>query len=206
MDQSKHEVSNDPLLDRLVARASNQLEKLRYSRRSLRRYRTIWRHLAAFSRQTNPGGEYSEDLAARFSEAYRMRDGECLQPGERWRRHVVIGLKVLGGFAREGSVERLRIDRRSIRVPAQSIGDAEFSGKPKVRPMRPAASLLSHALHSSVGQDRFDTRPALSRPTCRADEPRACRTSSAVCVTSDYSNYIQRPIGATLCIRQHEVP
>jgi hypothetical protein len=50
MDQSNHEVSNDLLLDRLVARASSQLEKLRYSRRSLRRYRTIggssWRFLA----------------------------------------------------------------------------------------------------------------------------------------------------------------
>jgi hypothetical protein len=118
MDQSKHEVATDPQLDRLVARASNQLEKLGYSRRSLRRYRTIWRHLVAFARQMDLGGEYSEDLAARFSEAYRMRDGECLKPGERWRRHVMIGLKVLGDFAREGRVGRPRIDRRSIRVPA----------------------------------------------------------------------------------------
>jgi hypothetical protein len=117
MEQSNHEVSNDLLLDRLVARASKQLEKLRYSRRSLRRYRTIWRHLLAFSRHMNLGGEYSEDLAARFSDAYRMRDGESLKPGERWRRHVVFGLKVLGDFAREGSFERPRIDKQSIQVP-----------------------------------------------------------------------------------------
>jgi len=118
MGQSNHEVSNDLLLDRLVARASSQLEKLRYSRRSLRRYRTIWRHLVAFSRQMKLEDEYSEDLAARFSDAYRMRDGECLKPSERWRRHVVFGLKVLGDFAREGSVERPRIDTRNIQVPA----------------------------------------------------------------------------------------
>jgi site-specific recombinase XerD len=118
MDQSKHEVSNDPLLDRLVERASNQLEKLSYSRRSLRRYGTIWRHLAAFARQTGHGGKYSEDLAARFAEAYRARDGECLKRDEQWRRHVVVGLKLLGDFAREGCVERPRIDTRSIQVPA----------------------------------------------------------------------------------------
>ena len=53
MDQSNHEVAIDLLLDRLVARALSELEKLRYSRRSLRRYRTIWRHLVAFSRQMN---------------------------------------------------------------------------------------------------------------------------------------------------------
>lgn len=117
MDQSNHEVSNDPL-DRLVARASNQLKKLGYSRRSLRRYRTIWRQLAAFARQMDLGSGYSENLAARFSDAYRMRTGECLKPCERWRRHVVIGLKVLGDFAREGRVERPRIDTRNIRVPA----------------------------------------------------------------------------------------
>ena len=99
MDQSTHQVSNNLPLDRFVARALSELEKLRYSRRSLRRYRTIWRHLVAFSRQMNLGGEYSEDLAARFSDAYQMRDGECLKPSEGWRRHVVFGLKVLGDFA-----------------------------------------------------------------------------------------------------------
>ena len=118
MDQSNHEVANDLLLDRLVVRASSQLEKLRYSRRSLRRYRTIWRHLVAFACHMNLGGEYSEDLAARFSDVYRMRDGECLKPTERWRRHVVFGLKVLADFAREGKVERPRIGKQDIQVPA----------------------------------------------------------------------------------------
>lgn len=116
MDQSNHQVANIPL-DRLVAGALSQLEKLRYSRRSLRRYRTIWRHLVAFSRQMNLEDEYSEDLAARFSDAYQMRDGECLKPSEGWRRHVAFGLKVLGDFARDGCIERAVTDMQKIQVP-----------------------------------------------------------------------------------------
>ena len=90
MDQSNPEVPTSLPLDRLVARASRELEKHRYSRRSLRRYRTVWRQLVAFSRQMNLEDEYSEHLAARFSDAYQMRDGECLKPSEEWRRHVVF--------------------------------------------------------------------------------------------------------------------
>jgi site-specific recombinase XerD len=116
MDQFNHQVANIPL-DRLVAGALSQLEKLRYSRRSLRRYRTIWRHLVAFSRQMNLEDEYSEDLAARFSDAYQMRDGECLKPSEGWRRHVAFGLKVLGDFARDGCIERAVTDMQKIQVP-----------------------------------------------------------------------------------------
>lgn len=116
MDQSNHQVANIPL-DRLVAGALSQLEKLRYSRRSLRRYRTIWRHLVAFSRQMKLEDKYSEDLAARFSDAYQMREGEYLKPSEGWRRHVAFGLKVLGDFARDGCIERAVTDMRKIQVP-----------------------------------------------------------------------------------------
>jgi site-specific recombinase XerD len=116
MDPSNRQVANIPL-DRLVAGALSQLEKLRYSRRSLRRYRTIWRHLVAFSRQMKLEDEYSEDLAARFSDAYQMRDGECLKPSEGWRRHVAFGLKVLGDFARDGCIERAVTDMQKIQVP-----------------------------------------------------------------------------------------
>lgn len=118
MDQSNPQVANLPL-DRLVACALSQLEKLRYSRRSLRRYRTIWRHLVAFSHEMNLGDEYSEDLAAQFCNAYQMREGECLKPSEGWRRHVVFGLKVLGDFARDGCIERTVTDMQKIQVPAR---------------------------------------------------------------------------------------
>jgi site-specific recombinase XerD len=118
MDQSTHQVSNNVPLDRFVARALSELEKLRYSRRSLRRYRTIWRHLVVFSHETNLVDEYSADLAAQFCNAHQMRDGECLKPSEGWRRHVVFGLRVLGDFARDGCIERTVTDMQKIQVPA----------------------------------------------------------------------------------------
>ena len=127
MDQANHQVANIPL-DRLVVCALSQLEKLRYSRRSLRRYRAIWQHLVAFSHEMNPAEKYSEDLAARFCNAYQMREGECLKPSEGWRRHVVFGLKVLGDFARDGCIERSVTDMQRIQVPAlmkKSVRDYE---------------------------------------------------------------------------------
>jgi site-specific recombinase XerD len=118
MVQSTHEVSNSLPLERFVELALSELEKLRYSRRSLRRYRTIWRKLVTFSHEMNLGDEYSGDLAARFCNAYQMRDGECLKPSEGWRRHVVFGLEVLGDFARDGRIERTVTDMQKIQVPA----------------------------------------------------------------------------------------
>lgn len=117
MDQSNPQAAHNLQLDRLVASALSELEKLRYSRRSLRRYRTIWRQLMAFSRKTNLGGQYSEDLVAQFCDAYRIQDGECLKPTEGWRRHVVFGVKVLGDFARNGRIERAITDMQKIQVP-----------------------------------------------------------------------------------------
>lgn len=118
MDQSNHQASSNLPLNRLVARAEIELEKLCYSRRSLKRYRTIWRHLVTFSHQMNLGDDYSDDLAARFSDAYQIREGERLQPSEGWRRHVVFGLKVLGDFARDGCIERTVTDMQKIQVSA----------------------------------------------------------------------------------------
>lgn len=118
MDPSKHQISNSLPLDQVVARALSELEKLRYSRRSLRRYRTIWHRLMAFSQEINRGDEYSEDLAAQFCNAYQMRDGERLKPSEGWRRHVVFSLKVLSEFVRNGCIERIATDMQKIQVPA----------------------------------------------------------------------------------------
>jgi site-specific recombinase XerD len=66
----------------------------------------------------NLGDDYSDDLAARFSDAYQIREGERLQPSEGWRRHVVFGLKVLGDFARDGCIERTVTDMQKIQVSA----------------------------------------------------------------------------------------
>jgi hypothetical protein len=106
MDHLNHQVTNVQPLKRLVVRGLKYLENLGYSRRSLRRYRTIWQHLITFSRQQNSGDEYSEDLAARFLDAYRIRDGEFVAPEGGWRRHIVFGVKVLEDFACDGCIER----------------------------------------------------------------------------------------------------
>lgn len=118
MDQLNHHVANDLPLDRLVARALSELEQLGYSRRSLRRYRTIWQHLMAYSRQLKREGAYSEDLATRFVDAYRIRDGERIKSSDGWRRHIVFGVQVLGDFARDGRIERSRTDMQKIQIPA----------------------------------------------------------------------------------------
>lgn len=117
MDQCHNQLAGHLPLEQLVADALHQLEKLRYSRRSLRRYRTIWHHLIAFSRQSPREGEYSETLAARFVEAHRIHDGESVAPSDGWRRHVVFAVKVLGEFARNGRIERFRTDIQKVEIP-----------------------------------------------------------------------------------------
>lgn len=118
MGPSKDQSAIDLPLEQLVARALSELEKVRYSRTTLRRYRTVWRQLVAFSHEIKLEDKYSEDLATRFSNAYQIREGECLKSGERWRRHVVFGLKALGDFARDGCIERTRTNMRQIQIPA----------------------------------------------------------------------------------------
>lgn len=117
MDPSEHRaVPNLPLV-RLVAHAFSELKKLRYSGRSLRRYRTVWGHLVTFSREMHLGDKYSEDLAARFVEAYQLRTGERAKANEEWRRHVAFLVKVLGDFARDGLIERTVTDMQKIQAP-----------------------------------------------------------------------------------------
>ncbi len=70
MNQSHHQLIHHLPLNQLVTKALVELEKLGYSRRSLRRYRIIWQHLIDFSVQENLGDEYTENLGVRFIEAY----------------------------------------------------------------------------------------------------------------------------------------
>ena len=118
MDSSEHRITSNLPIDRLVSHALGELEKLRYSRRSLRRYRTVWGHLVTFSREMKLGDEYSEALAARFVDTYRLHNGECAKAKEEWRRYVAFLVKVLGDFARDGRVERTVTDMQRIQVPA----------------------------------------------------------------------------------------
>jgi len=135
MDQSDRPLSANLPLERLVSSALGQLKQLGYSRRSLYRYRTIWKHLADFSRQEELGNEFSENLTIRFLDEYRIRDGELVEPEEGWRRHIVFATKVLGDFARHGHIKRPLTNLDSIKLlPAmkKSLHDYEHYCKDKL--------------------------------------------------------------------------
>jgi len=144
MDQLPSDVARDRPLDQLVADALGQLEELGYSRRSLRRYRTIWRHLIAFAHQEALGDMFSEDLAVRFVEAYRLRADETIEPSEGWRRHVVFGIRVLAAFLRDGRIERCRTDVQKVRIPPamkKPLRDYEVYGRDRLY-LRPSSLSL----------------------------------------------------------------
>jgi hypothetical protein len=135
MEQSNCPVSHPLPLDQLVASALSQLEQLGYSRRSLNRYRTIWKHLTAFARQHTLGAAFSETLAARFVDVYRIRQGELTQPKEQWRRHIGVGLKMLGDWAHQGRIARPVADLHKVHLfPAmqKALRDYEQYGQERL--------------------------------------------------------------------------
>lgn len=72
MEKSSHQVSSHLPLQQFVASAGGELEKLHYSRRTLERYRAVWRHLIAFCHEMNLEDRYSQELAEQFRIAYQM--------------------------------------------------------------------------------------------------------------------------------------
>jgi site-specific recombinase XerD len=101
-------------LGRLVADALGEIERLGYSRRSRSRYRATWEHLIEFSREEGLGDEFSANLLTRFLEEHRAMDEQVNGPGNDWRRHMAMGVKVLADFARTGRIERAVMDVQSI--------------------------------------------------------------------------------------------
>lgn len=145
MNQSNRCVSDSLSLDRLVSNALGQLKQLRYSRRSLNRYRAIWKHLIDFSRQNKLGDEFSEDLAKRFLDKYRLGDGERVNPQEGWRRHIVFGVKALEDFAHQGRIVRPFTDMQKIDVlPAMKKPLREYEQYCKDRRHLRPTSLQPH--------------------------------------------------------------
>jgi hypothetical protein len=140
MDQSNRLVSENSPLGRLVENALSELEQLRYSRRSLDRYRAIWTHLIEFSRHRNLGYKFSGNLAARFVEEYRFGDEEVDKPGEGWQGHIESGVQVLADFVQHGRIERARADIEKIHLHASAkkvLRDYEQYGKDRLQ-LRPA--------------------------------------------------------------------
>ena len=108
MEQTHCRSSENLRLERLVADALGEIERLGYDRKSRYRYRTTWEHLIEFSRGKERGDEFSADLAARFLQEYGVRDDQAVGPSVGWRRHVECGVKVLADFAKKGRLERAR--------------------------------------------------------------------------------------------------
>ena len=104
-------------LEQVIALAMGELRRLRYSRRTLRRYRIVWRHLLEFSKRTSSDARYSDEIAARFLETYGRVQGECDDPGEEWQRRAAFAVKILVDFVRDGGVERGRVETCLLRVP-----------------------------------------------------------------------------------------
>ena len=126
-------------LGRLVANALGEIERLGYSGTSRRRYRTTWEHLIEFSHQKNLGNEFSADLAARFLEEYRVGDEQSDKPGDGWRRDMVLGVKVLADFAKNGRIERAftRVQAIHLAPPMQkTLRDYEQYSKDRLH-LRP---------------------------------------------------------------------
>jgi len=61
--------------------------------------------------------EYTDNLGARFIDAYRTRNDNNVNSHKGWRRHIVFGVKVLGHFAFDGRIERSRTDMQKIKIP-----------------------------------------------------------------------------------------
>lgn len=104
-------------LDQLIEHALGELNKLGYSRRTLRRYRTVWQHFAAFCDQACRADRYSEEVAGRFVESNQAQPGEHATAQTGWRRHVTFGVQVLSAFVHEGRVERPFIYTADLQIP-----------------------------------------------------------------------------------------
>jgi integrase len=117
MDESNRAGPSNESLDRVVAAALKEIERLGYSRRSRKRYGAIWTHFVDFSRQNGAISSFSSDLAAKFVERCSVWDERSDQPGQGWRQHAVFGVKVLADFVRQGRIERRVTDLESIDLP-----------------------------------------------------------------------------------------
>jgi hypothetical protein len=108
-------------LERLVADALGELERLGYSRRSRNRYRAIWDHLIEYSHRNELGNEFSEDLALRFLEEHGVGE-QTEMPGQRWRKHIAWDVRVLVDLLKTAaSSEHSRMWGRSILFPPWRI-------------------------------------------------------------------------------------
>lgn len=105
MDSATTPTTDPRSLESLVTRALCHLQAQGYSRKSLWRYRTVWRQFIRFARKEDPRAVYSQELAERFINAWHQCQAHAVA-GEGWRRHVAFCIKVLGDFHRYADIDR----------------------------------------------------------------------------------------------------
>lgn len=116
MDTNKGTPTDEVSLKRLVSHALRDLERLRYSTKSMWRYRAVWDRLIAFAEE-NGLVLYSDELAHRFLDVWAPRDAERIPSGDGWRRYAAFAVEVLGDFSRNGSIRRTRTDLSNVTIP-----------------------------------------------------------------------------------------
>lgn len=146
MELPKSEVPERLSLDQLCTGALRELERLGYSRRMLRRYRTVWERLSAFASELNLQGQYSTDLAIRFEQAYGLSDGEQTNREEGWRRHLVFCVRVLDDYARMGRIDRFLTDMKKLQIPPAMVKPLRAFERYERERRHLSASTLQHRM------------------------------------------------------------
>lgn len=146
-------------IEQLAQHALGELRKLGYSRRTLRRYGTVWKHLVAFSVREQLGEEYSEQLTARFVGSYQVPTDAHLTAETGWRRHVAFAVEVLGDFVRDRRIERPFTYTADLRIPvAMKKPLADYEQYCRERRHLRAASLKERMRTIAVLMDYLGSR------------------------------------------------
>ena len=171
MDSLNSDGSGALALEPLCQAAAHELRMRSYTIRTLNRYKRVWEQLADFARAQGLPAKYTRELALRFEQVYGLRDGEVLKLGQRWRRHLVYGIKVLDDFAHTGTITRFTVETTGLRVPGgmhKALREYEQYARER-RHLRPTS--LAERMHNiAVFLDFLRTRGLESLDTLQADD------------------------------------
>ena len=199
MDSLDFNGTGELALEPLCQGAAQELLMRSYTIRTVNRYKRVWEQLADFARAQGLPAEYTRGLALRFEQAYGLRDGEVLKLGQRWRRHLVFGVKVLDDFARTGTICRFVVETTGLRVPVgmhKALREYEQYSRER-RYLRPTS--LAERMHNiAVFLDFLRIRGLESLDTLQAEDlsafirTRTAWTPSTVShVSSDLRLFLQ---------------
>ena len=117
MTQPDQQVFHNTPLEQLVSKTISELRQLGYCRRTINRYRFVWKQLITFSHSNDLGDTFSGHLATQFIESNQLKDGYLPGLHLSWQRHVPFITSVLENFAQYGCIKRYVTDMQQIQVP-----------------------------------------------------------------------------------------